>query len=383
MYTIKKGGSYDRFKMMIESFLEKKCEVHCLSLTPIQIEHFFYHNHVVYFPLKKVDSLIARLAFLSLFPPWAIWVGWRNKIDLFIAFSSFYAFIQGFSKWFLRKPMVTLIRGNVSFGFKMQNSSKYFLYLNKVIENLGLLLSDQIITNNLTARLEILKSLWKRKNTDVQVLYNNIPPMNIHESEDIFQTRDKYGIPQDAKVLVTAAILNRGKNIESLIRCLPKIEVENVYVLIAGEGSTETDLRYKDSLKVLARKLVVDKRVIFTGWIEKEDLWEIYLASNLFVLPSLNEGMPNAMLEALGAGLPCMGSNIAGIKDILQYDELLFDPQDERNLVAKIQQVFSDNQFLNRVKRLCQERKEVFLFDWKEKIFQMATMGFNNVHNRL
>ena len=164
----------------------------------------------------------------------AIWIGWRNKIDLIIAFGSLYAFIQGFAKWFLKKPMVTLIRGSSSFGLKIQNSSTLALYLNKIIESIGLHFSDRIITNNVAARDEILKSLGKRKNIDVQVLYNNIPPMNIREPEDISQTRDKYGIPEDAKVLVTAGILNRGKNIEILIKCLPKIEVKNVYVMIVG-----------------------------------------------------------------------------------------------------------------------------------------------------
>ena len=129
-----------------------------------------------------------------------------------------------------------------------------------------------------------------------------------------------------------------------------------------GDGSTEADFRYKDSLQGLAKKLGVDKQVIFTGWLEKEDLWKIYLASDLFVLPSLSEGMPNAMLEALGVGLPCMGSNIPGIKDILQYEELMFDPRDEKALVDKIQQLFTDRQFLDKVKRLCQTRKDVFDF---------------------
>ena len=373
MYTLKKGGSYDRFKMMIESFLENQWDVHCLSLTPIKIEHPLFHNHVMYFPFGSVDGFIARLVVLFIFPLWSFWVGWRNKIDLIIVFGSLYAFIQGFSKWFLKKPMVTLIRGNVSFGFKMQNSSKYFLYLNQFIENLGLLFSDRIITNNMLARGEILKSLRRRRNIDVKVLYNNIPQTNIREPEDISKTRGKYGIPENAKVLVTAGILNRGKNIETLIECLPKIEVNNIYALIVGDSSTEPDLRYKNSLQGLAKKLGVDKQVLFTGWLEKEDLWKIYQASDLFVLPSLNEGMPNAMLEALGLDLPCLGSRISGVKDILQHEELMFDPKDEKDIVRKISRFFSDEQLSNHIAELCRGRKKDFFFDWKEKVFQMAT----------
>ena len=373
MYTLRRGGAYDRFLMMLEAFLERKCEVHCLSLSPIQIEHSFYHNHILYFPFRKVDGLIAKLVVLSVFPPWAIWIGWRNKIDLVIAFGFLYAFIQGFSKWFLKRPMVTLIRGSLTFGLKMQDSPKCFLYLNRRVENIGLRFSDRIITNNITARDDILKNLGKRKDIDVQVLFNNIPPMNIREPEDISLTRGKYCIPQDAKVLVTAGILNRGKNIETLIECLPKIQMKTIYVLIVGEGSTEADFRYEDSLQRLAKELGIDKQVIFTGWLEKEDLWRIYLASDLFVLPSLSEGMPNAMLEALGSGLPCIGSNIPGIREILKYDELLFNLMDEKALVDKIQQLLTDQQFFAKVKRLCQERKDTVVFNWKMRVFEMIT----------
>ena len=381
MYTMRKGGSYDRFKMMIKSFLEKQWEVHCLSLTPIKIDHPLFHNHVIHFPSRTVDGFIARFVVLFMFPLWSFWVVWRKKIDLIIAFGSLYAFIQGLAKWWLKKYMVTLIRGKSAFGLETQNSSKWVLYLNNFIENGGIHFSDRIITNNAATRVEILKNLGRRKNIDVQVLYNNIPPINIHEPENISRTKDKYGIPRDVKVLVTAGILNRGKNIELLIKCLPIIEEKNVYVLIAGDGSTKADFHYKDSLQRLAKELEVERKVIFTGWLEKEKLWKIYVVSDLFVLPSLDEGMPNAMLEALGSGLPCMGSNIPGIRDILQYDELLFDPRGEGNLIAKIHRVFSNHQWLAEMKRLSGERKEAFEFDWGERVFQLVTKGFNHVHD--
>ena len=117
----------------------------------------------------------------------------------------------------------------------------------------------------------------------------------------------------------------------------------------------------------------VEERVIFTGWLEKEDLWKIYLDSDLFVLTSLNEGMPNVMLEALGCDLPSLGSKIPGIEDILQYEELMFDPLNEKEVVEKITRVFSDPSFFDRIRRLCIERKEHFMFNWKERIFDMAT----------
>ena len=52
MYTLRRGGAYDRFIMMMEALLERKCHVHCLSLTPIMIDHPHYCNHLVSLPTK-------------------------------------------------------------------------------------------------------------------------------------------------------------------------------------------------------------------------------------------------------------------------------------------------------------------------------------------
>ncbi len=137
----------------------------------------------MYFPFKEADGFLARLAVLFILPPWSIWVGWRNGIDLFIAFNSLYAFVQGFAKWLLRKPMVTFIRGRSSFGLKIQNSSKWVLYLNKLIENMGFHFSDRVITNNTAIQEEILK--------DIKIALGAVAPtpMRARKAEEILRGR--------------------------------------------------------------------------------------------------------------------------------------------------------------------------------------------------
>jgi glycosyltransferase involved in cell wall biosynthesis len=206
--------------------------------------------------------------------------------------------------------------------------------------------------------------------------------MKTSTNDDIFKIRTRYGISEKARVLVTASVLSRGKNIDILIKCLPKIRMKDVILLVAGESSTKADFHYKDDLKKLVKTLGLGKQVIFTGWLQQEDLWLMFRSSDLFVLPSKSEGMPNVMLEAMGCDIPCIGSDIPGIRDIFQYEELMFDPSDETALADKIGQILSNHQFLDKVKRLCQERKEVFAFNWKERAFQTVTMGFNHVCER-
>lgn len=372
MYTIRKGGAYARFIMMIEAFLERGWEVHCLSLTPIQIRHPLFHNHFIYWPFSKLHGSLAKVFVLLVFPIWAIGIGLRYRINLIIAFGVLYACIQVFSKYILNKPMVTFIRGESNFGLIMQKMGSPFINLIRKVQSLVFSFSDLIITNNMGLKEDISKKIKKKKRI-VEVLFNNIPPMQVPDSRDAILTRVQYKIDKHAKVLVTVGVLNPGKRFELLIGCLKSTGVQNLHLFVVGEGSKEADFRYEKLLKDLTKKLRVEDQVHFTGWVDKEKLNLIFKASDLFVLPSSSEGMPNALLEALGSGLPCIGSDIMGIRDILHYDELLFDPFNERALANKIKNLFTDQGFFDHVKKLCQERKDLFVFDWKERVFKMIT----------
>jgi glycosyltransferase involved in cell wall biosynthesis len=373
MYTLKKGGAYDRFIMMVEAFRERKCEVHCLSLTPILVKHPYYHNHVVTLPFEIKNGLLVKIMVLLIFPLYSLLAGWREKVDLFVAFGPLYAFLQAVAKWTLKKPMVTLIRLDVSLGFKRQDLFNLVMFLNKAVEYLGLFFSDRIITVNTPIREEIIKVIGRWRKIEVGVLFNNVPEIKMSTPEDLMHTREEFGIPREAKMIVTAGVLAPRKNIEILLKSLSRLGREDLFLLIVGDSTQKELLHYRNYIETLIKKLGLGKRVMITGWVGKEELWKILGAADLFVLPSTKEGMPNALLEALGVGLPCMGSNIPGIKDILHYEDLMFDPLEEESLLQKIQGFFSDRQFFDKVMRLCQERKDIFVFDWKERVFEMIT----------
>ena len=376
MYVLRRGGSYERFIMMIEAFLERGMDVHCLSLTPIRISHPRFHNHRMVLPFEIKSAVLTRLMVLFLFPWLSLLIAWREKIDLFVAFGSIYAFIFTLSKLITKRSVVTFIRGDSTFGFKNKGFMRPFLWLSQGIEYIGLYFSDRILAVNQAMEEKISKMMRSRKKIDVRILFNNIPAIHKPLTEEILQLRESYVIPKDGKVLITAGILNRGKNIEMLIKGLSTSRIENLFLFVVGEGSSEMDLGYCDTLKELAKELNVDRRVLFTGWLEKKELWRHFVAADLFILPSLREGMPNVMLEALGCDTSCMGSNIPGIRDILKYDDLMFDPLNQLSLNEKVTSYFSDPSFYQRVKRSCHDLKENFVFDWKERTYQMVTTGF-------
>lgn len=375
MYTLKKGGAYDRFVMMVEAFLERECHVHCLSLTPILIQHPYYTNHVVGLPFKIKNGFLTKGLVLLLFPFYLLFMGYRKRIDLIVAFGPSYAFLLTPSKWVLKRPMVTFIRLETSFSPRWLNSTKPHRFLTRMVEYVGLRFSDRIVAVNTTIRDDVLRLLGRRREVDVNVLPNNIPSITEGPHEDSLLTRCRLGVSEKAKVIVTAGFLTRRKNFEILVRCLLQTEVKDLLLLVIGESPAGADERYRDYLEELVETLNLGKKVFFTGWLAKKELWKIFCASNLFVLPSICEGMPNVLLEALGCGIPCMGSDIPGIRDILRHDELLFDPYDEGALTQKVVRFFGDGVYANKILRLCLEQKDRFWFDWKEQVVERVTEG--------
>ena len=375
MYTLRKGGAYDRFLMMVEAFLEKGCEVHCLSLAPIPLKHPSYHNHLILFPFQGKNGWVEKSMTLLFFPLYGLLTGWREKVDLFISFGPLYAFLQAFPKWILKKPMVTFIRLDLTLGFKKRDIFNPLGFLNGMMEYVGLLFTDRAIAVNTAIRQEIMETIGRRKKMEVEVLFNDIPEIKRSSPEDMLETRNHLGIPKQAKMVVTAGVLTPRKNIEVLLKSLSNLGREDWFLLVIGDHSKQDISSYTNYLKALAKKLNLGDKVIFKGWVQKEELWKILSAADLFVMPSIKEGMPNVMLEAMGCGVPCLGSNIPGIRNILHHEILMFDPHDEESIVDKVRRFFSDTEYFNYVHELCRERKRGFVFDWKEEVFHMVMKG--------
>jgi glycosyltransferase involved in cell wall biosynthesis len=373
MYTLRKGGAYDRFLMMLEALLERGCEVHCLSLGPIPLNHPCYYNHVVAVPLGWKRGRLAKLTVLLTFPWFSLLIGWRKKADLFVSFGPLYAFLHAFAKWVLRKPMVTLVRLDLSLKFKKEDLFSFVDRMNKFIEYGGLLFTDRIIAVNTAMKQEISETIWRLKEVETEVLFNSIPDVRKSSQEERARTRDQLGIPRETKLFVTAGVLTPRKNIEILLKSLSRMGREDWALLVIGDNSDRGNSPYVCCLRELTRKLNLEKKVTFPGWYDKQELWKVLSAADLFVLPSCKEGMPNVLLEALGVDVPCLGSNVPGIRDILQHDILMFDPFDEETLTRKITLFFSEKGFSGHLLQLCRERKQKFSFDWKTKAFEMIT----------
>jgi glycosyltransferase involved in cell wall biosynthesis len=117
--------------------------------------------------------------------------------------------------------------------------------------------------------------------------------------------------------------------------------------------------------------------VKFTGCIDDRKLEEYYLGSDVFVLPSLWEGMPLTLMEAAAAELPIIASNIGGIPSLFTHEEnaLLIDPENVEALVNTMQRLIEDKQL--REKLGSNARKLAEKFSWENTAKAMEEIYFD------
>lgn len=126
------------------------------------------------------------------------------------------------------------------------------------------------------------------------------------------EKRKELAIPENAFVLLSVGELSKRKNHQVIINALGQIEDENIYYIIAGKGS---EYEYYQKL---AKKNKLGDRLVLLG--SRTDINELCSAADVFVHPSVREGLGIAPLEGMAAGLPLITSYVNGIKDYTKDD---------------------------------------------------------------
>lgn len=141
-------------------------------------------------------------------------------------------------------------------------------------------------------------------------------------------SRSILGLPSDAFIAVFVGRLTVEKAPEFLLDTWMSVleQYPSSRLLFVGEGEKRAMLQAK------ARRAGVSDSVIFRGWVDNVD--EYLKAADVFLLPSTNEGMSIALLEAMALGLPVVASRVSGTVDVIKHGEngLLFEPADMEGL---------------------------------------------------
>lgn len=158
--------------------------------------------------------------------------------------------------------------------------------------------------------------------------------------------------------------LSVQKNLDQLLKALDGVS-ENVETHIVGDG----DLR--QAHEKMSRDLNL-KNVHFHGRLDGEPLRAIYHQADFFVLPSEREGMPLVLLEALAMGLPIIGTNVTGIRDVVQHGEngYLVQLNDNNAFRAAIQIAIKDPRVYKKMSAKSLELSRLYTWETVARNFQ-------------
>lgn len=175
-----------------------------------------------------------------------------------------------------------------------------------------------------------------------EVIY--VPGIGVHVDEiqnikvDKGSLRNELGLMDNDFVIMSIGQISVRKNHKIIIEALAKIPDKKVKYLIVGFGELE------DELKDLVKEKKLENRVIFTGY--RKDAKSLLHIADLFAFPSLQEGLPASLMEAMTVGLPVIASNIRGNCDLIcdGVNGFLYDCHDALAFSCGIERIYADNE---------------------------------------
>lgn len=166
----------------------------------------------------------------------------------------------------------------------------------------------------------------------------HIIPMGFHignfRPRDKAKSRKMLDLPIEKKIILFVGHLIERKGVKYLIQAVKSVvgKHKDTLCLIVGKGELES------SLKGMASELKLNDYVKFLGLKTNEEVSCYMNACDVFVLPSLNEGLPVVLCEALACGKPVVATNVAGTPEIVNNDVgFLVKPKDAEDLAEKIE----------------------------------------------
>ncbi|HCU70325.1 MAG TPA: hypothetical protein DIC35_01050 [Candidatus Moranbacteria bacterium] len=275
---------------------------------------------------------------------------------------SFFSVPCGFVSWLLKKkydlPYIVSLRGSDVPGYSDRFKFIY-VFLRPLIRFIWKN-SDAVVSNSQGLKDLALQTDKKQK---IDIIFNGIDIADFCPNEAL-RRRDKFIITPGAS-RITAR-----KGLKYLIMAISTLvpKYPNIFLRIMGDGNE------KESLIELAEKMNLQNHVQFVGRIPREETIPYYQEASLFVLPSFNEGMSNAMLEALASGLPIIATKTGGTEELVRegINGFTVKMKNADHLADKIEEIIKDRDLAEKMGNM--SRLEAQKRGWKEVSEQYASL---------
>ncbi len=264
--------------------------------------------------------------------------------------------ISGFTAYLIKKslkiPYVVYGRGGDVYPFKVEK-----ILVKAILNN-----ADSIIA--LTEHMK--REMQKISAKNILVIPNGIDMARFNDQSPDFSD----SLNSKEKKIIFVGNLRPEKGLNYLIEAVLHISKKdiNIQLLVVGDGPQ------RESLEKMVTKLNINDKVTFSGKTDTNRV-PVYLKnSDVFVLPSLHEGFPNVLLEAMASGLPVVASDVCGINEIIEDNKngFLVKPQNSKEIAEKIL-LLLDNRYLRE--NICKEnRKKASRYSWQRTVHMLENV---------
>jgi glycosyltransferase involved in cell wall biosynthesis len=158
------------------------------------------------------------------------------------------------------------------------------------------------------------------------------------------EAKVKYGLPENAVVITNVGILRKVKGHEVTLRSVKGVieSIPEAMFLIVGDGPRRA------ALEAMVHELGIADHVTFTGFVE--NVAEVYSFSDVSVLSSLSEGLPQSLLQSMAAGCPVAATRVGGVSEVVVHEQtgLLVESGDHLALAQAIIRLISNREESDR-----------------------------------
>lgn len=229
-------------------------------------------------------------------------------------------------------------------------------------------LADRIVAVSNSTREEC-RTEYRIPEEKISVIYNGVDLDEFNPRIPRTRIRSKFSLGENPIILAVGAATIR-KGLPYLLQAMPDViaNIPDVKLIVVGSRT------YESQLQLLAKDLGIRHNVIFAGPVERDELPFYYSACDVVAVPSVYEGFPVVVLEALASGKPVIASRVGGIPEAVQngVNGILFEPCDVPELARGVVRLLGDESLRGK---MCREARNVAesRYDWKNIALQYLT----------
>lgn len=218
-------------------------------------------------------------------------------------------------------------------------------------EKLTYLFANKLFCNSLNLKKNIL--LMTKKNVNI-VGNGSVNGVDTNYFKDTLSKNEKdkimskLGLQENHFIIIFVGRIVNDKGVNELVKAFENLNLKYSFskLLLVGDYKNETDIISTKSQQIIKN----NNSIIYLEF--QEDIREYLAISNLLVLPSYREGLPNVLIEAGSYGLPLVATNINGCNEVIidEQNGLLINKKDEIDLFEAMERFIIDKDFYHRIK---------------------------------